>query len=174
MKKEIVFTLPAEALEGATEAVLLGDFNNWTPGKEFELTSHHDGSFRTIVQLEEGETYHYRFLLNNGRWVNDYNAQQYTPIAGLYIDNCVITVSESANNGESAKPAPEHKKTPVKAKADKVAAHKAEQTKAQKADATKTTATKTAKAKPADEKAKVKKAEKPVKAEKKKNSEKAK
>jgi hypothetical protein len=165
MKKDIVFTLPAEALEGATEAVLLGDFNNWTPGKEFELESHQDGSFRTVISLEEGATYHYRFLLNNGRWVNDYNAQQYTPIAGLYIDNCVITVSES-NNQESQKSEPEHKKPAVKAKATKAMAPKAEETKAKKAAATKIT--KAAKATPADEKAKVKKVEKPVKAERKK------
>lgn len=168
MKKDIVFTLPAEALEGATEAVLLGDFNNWTPGTEFELRSHHDGSFRTIVQLEEGETYHYRFLLNNGRWVNDYNAQQYTPIAGLYIDNCVITVSESNNSEAPQKPEPENKKSAVKAKATKAAAPKAEETIAKKAAPIKAPATKTAKAKPADEKVKAKKAEKPLKAEKKK------
>ncbi|MDQ2862678.1 MAG: isoamylase early set domain-containing protein [Bacteroidota bacterium] len=160
MKKDIVFTLPAEALEGATEAVLLGDFNNWTPGTEFELRSHQDGSFRTIVQLEEGETYHYRFLLNNGRWVNDYNAQQYTPVAGLYIDNCVITVSESNNSEAPQKPEPENKKSAVKAKAPKAAAPKAEETTAKKAAPVKAVATKTAKAKPADEKGKAKKAEK--------------
>ena len=148
MKKDIIFTLPAEALEGATEAVLLGDFNNWTPGEEFELKSQQDGSFRTVVQLEEGETYHYRFLLNNGRWVNDYNAQQYTPVPGLYIDNCVITVSESANNDEFQKPEPENKKPAVKAKAVKAAAPKAEVTKTKKAAASKTTTAKTAKAKP--------------------------
>jgi hypothetical protein len=174
MKKNIVFTLPAEALEGATEAVLLGDFNNWTPAKEFELESHQDGSFRTVVPLEEGETYHYRFLLNNGKWVNDYDAQQYTHVAGLYIDNCVITVSESANNEESQKPEPHKKKPGVKAKATKAAVPKAEETKAKKVAATKTAATKTAKAKPAGEKVKVKAVAKPVKAEKKKTSEKAK
>jgi len=168
MKKDIVFTLPAEALEGATEAVLLGDFNNWTPGEEFELKGEQDGSFKTVVQLEEGETYHYRFLLNNGRWVNDYNAQQYTPVAGLYIDNCVITVSESTHNEEPQKQEVENKKPEIKAKATKSAAPKAEGTKAKKAAASEITTTKTAKAKPADEKVKVKKAEKPVKAEKKK------
>ncbi|MEP6584895.1 MAG: isoamylase early set domain-containing protein [Ginsengibacter sp.] len=95
MKKEIIFTLPAEALEGATEAVVLGDFNNWTPGQEFELKKHADGSFKTTVELEGGRTYQYRFLLNNGRWQNDYNAQDYVPVSGLFIDNCVITVDET-------------------------------------------------------------------------------
>ena len=168
MKREIIFTLPAEALEGATEAVVLGDFNNWTPGKEFELTSHEDGSFRTIVQLEEGETYHYRFLLNNGRWVNDYNAQQYTPVTGLYIDNCVITVSESANNEDTKKQESKNKKTIIKQKATKAASPKEEETKAKKSSPANAAATKTAKAKPADEKVQVKKAVKSVKADKKK------
>ncbi len=50
MKKEIIFTLPAEALEGATEAVVVGDFNNWTPGQEFQLNEDEDGTFKTSVQ----------------------------------------------------------------------------------------------------------------------------
>ena len=29
MTTKIAFTLPAEAVEGASEVILLGDFNNW-------------------------------------------------------------------------------------------------------------------------------------------------
>ena len=56
MKKDIIFMLPAQALEGATGAVVLGDFNNWTPSKEFELKKQKDGSFKTVISLEEGKT----------------------------------------------------------------------------------------------------------------------
>ena len=95
MKKNITFTLPAEAVQGATEAFLLGDFNNWNPENAPKLEKQPDGSFKAAAQLEEGKTYQYRFLLNDGRWVNDYHAQNYVPVSGLYVDNCVITVPES-------------------------------------------------------------------------------
>lgn len=100
MTTQIAFTLPAEAVEGASEAMLLGDFNNWNPEQAPRLERQADGSFKTVAQLEEGQTYHYRFLLNDGRWVNDYYAQYYVCIPELYIDNCVITVpvSEAKEN----------------------------------------------------------------------------
>ena len=95
MTKDITFSLPAEAMQGASEAVILGDFNNWDPGHAPKLVKQEDGSFSVVLPLEEGETYRYRFLLDNEIWVNDYNAQRYEPAPGLNIDNCVITVTES-------------------------------------------------------------------------------
>jgi hypothetical protein len=95
MTKDITFSLPAEAMQGASEAVVLGDFNNWNPQHAPKLVKQEDGSFSVAVPLQEGETYRYRFLLDNKIWVNDYNAQRYEPAPGLNIDNCVITVPES-------------------------------------------------------------------------------
>ena len=95
MTKEIIFTLPAEAVEGATEAILLGDFNNWDPSKGITLKKQKDNSHKAVVSLEVGKTYQYRFLLNDGRWVNDYHAENYVHASGLHIDNCLITVSET-------------------------------------------------------------------------------
>lgn len=162
MKKEIIFKLPAEAVEGATEALLLGDFNNWSEDNAIGLEKQEDGSYRTIVQLEAGRTYQYRFLLNDGRWVNDYNAQNYVPVSGYYVDNCVITVPETldieikksskispAKKSEKAKVKPALEAEPKKAKIKKAAAPKEKKT---------TTVT---------EKAKAKKSEKPAKAVKK-------
>ncbi len=106
MTKNITFSLPAEAVEGASEAILLGDFNNWNPEKAPKLEQQADGSYMAVAQLEEGKTYHYRFLLDNGKWVNDYHAQKYEAAPGLYVDNCVITVPRSAqeNKKEQASP----------------------------------------------------------------------
>lgn len=121
MKKNITFTLPAEALQGATEAFLLGDFNNWNPQNAPKMEKQPDGSFKTAAQLEEGKTYQYRFLLNDGRWVNDYHAQNYVPVSGLYVDNCVITLPETKsveNKKVVAKPAPVNTKV-VKAETSK-------------------------------------------------------
>lgn len=113
MKKNITFTLPAEAMQGATEGFLLGNFNNWNPENAPKLEKQRDGSFQTAAQLEEGKTYQYRFLLNDGRWVNDYHAQDYVPVSGLHVDNCVITIPESKaqkNKRAVPKPAPANTK----------------------------------------------------------------
>lgn len=95
MKKSITFSLPAEAVQGASEAILLGDFNNWNPEYAPRLERQEDGSYTVVTELEAGRTYHYRFLLNNGNWVNDYSAQHYENVPGFYIDNCVINVPEA-------------------------------------------------------------------------------
>jgi hypothetical protein len=168
MKRDIIFRLPAEALDGASKVVLLGDFNNWTPQEQFELEYYHDGSFRTVVALEEGKTYHYRFLLNDGRWVNDYNAQQYVPVPGFYVDNCVITVAEMPYNEVTPNNEDITEKPEEKTKAKKASAPKAK-----KAAAAKPVSTKTAKAKTSKqngEKVKAEKAQKVEKATKKKNA----
>jgi hypothetical protein len=103
MTKNITFSLPAEAVEGASEAILLGDFNNWNPKKAPKLEKQADGSYKAVAQLEEGKTYHYRFLLDNGKWVNDYHAQNYEYVPGLYVDNCVITIPQTAEENKKAR-----------------------------------------------------------------------
>ncbi|MEO6135596.1 MAG: isoamylase early set domain-containing protein [Ginsengibacter sp.] len=95
MTKRITFSLPAEAVQGASEVKLLGDFNNWNPENAPRLERQADGSYKAVTELEAGRTYHYRFLLDNGNWVNDYSAQQYENVPGFYIDNCVINVPEA-------------------------------------------------------------------------------
>lgn len=161
MKKDIIFTLPAEALEGATEVVILGDFNNWSPSDEYKLEKQQDGSFKTTVPLEEGRTYQYRFLLDNGRWVNDYHAQQYVPVYEFFVDNCVITVPETTDE-------PSKENAPATSKQETGSEQKEKATK-EKAGATtatsgskskKSSTSKAAKAKTDTEKVKAKKAEK--------------
>lgn len=85
MKTKITFTLPAEIVADAQGGVLLGEFNNWDQTQGIALKKGKDGAMKAAVQLEAGQTYQYRYLLSDGRWVNDYNASN-------QHDNCVITV----------------------------------------------------------------------------------
>ena len=71
MTTKITFTLPAANIIGAEECVLLGEFNNWNLEKGFYLQKQADGSMTTEVELGAGRDYQYRYLLSNGRWVND-------------------------------------------------------------------------------------------------------
>lgn len=163
MTKNITFTLPAVAMEGASEAYLVGDFNNWNPEHAPKLEKQKDGSYKTVAKLEEGKTYQYRFLLNNGRWVNDYNAQNYPHVHGLHIDNSEITVPVSEKEeGKKEQPAkagtaaPKESKSKVEKKATDTASKEAPKATSKTASEKKTTE-KTAIEKPAA-KAPVKKA----------------
>ena len=142
MKKKITFTLPASGVADATEGLLLGDFNDWNPEEGIVMKKQKDGSLKTTVDLEAGRSYQYRYLLNDGRWENDYNAQQYVYADGFFVDNCLITVPEKiqavkkakADEPASTKEAKSKSKTAAKSAKTKSATNK---TKPAKAKATK-------------------------------------
>lgn len=114
--KKIDFLLPAEVAAGATSGILLGEFNNWDSNKGVALKKQKDGSLKASLSLQSG-SYEYRYLLNDGRWVNDTQASKYTYISQFEIENCVIeVVAEEAPKAVAvAKEAPKAKA--VKAKA---------------------------------------------------------
>lgn len=99
MSKKVKFTLSADIVGEATEAVLLGDFNNWNLSEGIGLKVQKDGSLAATVSLEPG-SYQYRYYLSDGRWVNDSNAQYYAHNPVFQVDNCVITV----DGGKVAEP----------------------------------------------------------------------
>ncbi len=92
MATKVTFTLPANIVADATSGLLLGEFNNWDYNSGISLKKQKDGSMKATASLEGGKTYQYRFLLNDGRWVNDQNAEQYYYAEGFNVENCVITV----------------------------------------------------------------------------------
>jgi predicted flap endonuclease-1-like 5' DNA nuclease len=94
MSKKITFTLPADVAADATSGLLLGDFNNWDDSKAPSLKKQKDGSLKATISLEGGRSYQYRYLLDDGRWVNDYTAETYAHDWRYGVDNCVITVPE--------------------------------------------------------------------------------
>lgn len=93
MMKKITFTLPIEALGGATKALLLGDFNDWSLDKAIGLEVQKNGKLAATIELESGRSYQYRFLLDNGQWINDWNAENYVQSA-FGVENSLITVAE--------------------------------------------------------------------------------
>ena len=92
MEKKVTFTLASEIVGEATSAVLLGEFNNWDYNNGISLKKQKDGSMKATTTLEAGRTYQYRYLLNDGRWVNDHRADKYVHISGFQVENCVIAV----------------------------------------------------------------------------------
>lgn len=92
MSKKVNFVLPCEVVASATSGIILGEFNNWDDKKATSLKKQKDGSMKATLALEAGKTYQYRYLLNDGRWVNDDTADQFIPASGYNVENCVITV----------------------------------------------------------------------------------
>ena len=74
--KKVKFSLPASAIQNATEVFLLGDFNNWLMENAIALAQNNDGDFEIEIELAAG-TYQYKYFLNDGRWENDWNAEEY-------------------------------------------------------------------------------------------------
>jgi len=94
MEKKVTFSLSAAIVGEATSAILLGEFNNWDASNGITLKKQKDGSLKATANLEAGRSYQYRYLLNDGRWVNDERAENYVHASGFAVENCVITVTE--------------------------------------------------------------------------------
>ncbi|HMT96941.1 MAG TPA: helix-hairpin-helix domain-containing protein [Ferruginibacter sp.] len=92
MLTKVYFTLPAVYVSGATEGYLLGEFNAWNPQDAVVLQKIEDGSMKAELKLEAGKSYQYRYLLNDGRWVNDGNTTILSDVHGNTIENCIVHV----------------------------------------------------------------------------------
>lgn len=66
------------ALSGAQQISLCGDFNGWsrtaTPLRRCDTER-----FAVTLSLHTGRSYRFRYLLDNERWENDWNADDYQP-----------------------------------------------------------------------------------------------
>ncbi|MDP6934687.1 MAG: isoamylase early set domain-containing protein [Myxococcota bacterium] len=69
----VTFKVPNES--SAQEALVLGDFNDWTPGKTMRTLK--DGSFSQTIHLDAGQSYRFRYLLDGQTWENDGQADCY-------------------------------------------------------------------------------------------------
>jgi 1,4-alpha-glucan branching enzyme len=85
------FRLSAEAAGEAQTAFLVGEFNDWSmhglPMKRLK-----DGSFKAEVDLEPGRSYQFRYLLDDDRWENDWNADDYCYSEFGNCENSVVDV----------------------------------------------------------------------------------
>lgn len=71
---KVTFEVQAEL--GATRAHVCGDFNDWsltaTPMKRRK-----DGTLAVTVTLAPGSRHRFRYLRDDGRWENDWTADDY-------------------------------------------------------------------------------------------------
>lgn len=87
----MTFTLDASQVDGAKEVAVLGDFNNWDP-TDAAMRKVKDGSFTKTIDLEVGNEYQFRYLVDGARWLNDAEADKYVPSGVAAEENGIVAI----------------------------------------------------------------------------------
>lgn len=87
---KVIFTLSKNEAHGASTAFLVGEFNDWAM-HSLPMKKMKDGSFKIVIELERDKSYQFRYLLDDERWENDWNADGYAYSAFGNCENSVIT-----------------------------------------------------------------------------------
>lgn len=88
---KVTFRISKEVAGKADNIYLVGDFNEWdsnaTPMKPLK-----NGDFTTVLELSvEKPEYQFRYLCDDSRWENDWEADDYIP-NGIDGDNSVVRI----------------------------------------------------------------------------------
>jgi 1,4-alpha-glucan branching enzyme len=88
---KVTFRLPSVAAPGAKNVCIVGDFNNWNtranPMKRLE-----NGDYEISLKVEPRKEYHFRYLIDDSKWENDWNADKYVKSPLGDSDNSVVVV----------------------------------------------------------------------------------
>jgi 1,4-alpha-glucan branching enzyme len=68
----VTFTIPGE--DDIEQVAVLGEFNDWDPGKGKMTRKKDSGHFALTVSLKPGTSYKFRYLVNENSWRNDQEA----------------------------------------------------------------------------------------------------
>jgi 1,4-alpha-glucan branching enzyme len=77
---KVTFVLPQEHPAGSVSVV--GDFNNWTPGKHV-LAKRTNGTRSISVSMPKGSSVRFRYLGEDGHWFDDPEADRRDHDAGV-------------------------------------------------------------------------------------------
>jgi 1,4-alpha-glucan branching enzyme len=86
---KITFFLPKEAAPEARSVAVAGDFNNWDPHM-CRMKKLKNGNYSLEVKLEAGNEYEFRYLIDDTRWENAWNADKYVWSPYGNCENSVI------------------------------------------------------------------------------------
>ncbi|MFK7982238.1 MAG: helix-hairpin-helix domain-containing protein [Saprospiraceae bacterium] len=98
---KVTFTLPIDAIVGAKEVRVLGEFNNWDWASAPVMKANKT-NYTATINLAAGKTYQFRYKADNGLWANDWAADNYVP-APYNVDNSVVVVPAKKATKKTAK-----------------------------------------------------------------------
>ncbi len=75
---KVTFNLPEVAAPGAKRVNIVGDFNNWDLRSTL-MKRLQNGDFTATIELAKGREYRFRYLIENAKWENDWQADKYLP-----------------------------------------------------------------------------------------------
>ena len=75
-KKQVKVTFALAEKEVGTKVSVVGDFNGWDP-KKTKLVKRSNGTFSASVTLNKGKHYAFRYVDENGKWLNDEDADAF-------------------------------------------------------------------------------------------------
>lgn len=132
---KVTFTLPKNAIAGAQEVRVLGEFNNWDWEKAPVMKASKT-AYTATISLSAGKQYQFRYLADNGVWENDWAADNYIASPYTNIENSVVVVPAKTVKAAKGKAKAKADTTakPKKAVAKKVSTKKTVSKKASKAD----------------------------------------
>lgn len=86
---KVTFKVKKEECDAADKVAIAGDFNGWeeTPMKKLK-----SGDFSLTLDLETENKYQFKYLLDDTKWENDWNADAYCPSPVSLDDNSVVVV----------------------------------------------------------------------------------
>lgn len=88
---KVTFRVSKDECDGARTVFLVGEFNGWSM-RSMPMKRLKDGSFKAIVELEPGNAYQFRYLLDDDRWENDWSADRYVFSEFGNCENSVVEV----------------------------------------------------------------------------------
>jgi 1,4-alpha-glucan branching enzyme len=85
----VTFWLPKAAAPEARSVSVAGTFNNWNP-KLHMMKKLQSGDFGLRVALEAGKEHAFRYIIDEARWVNAWDADKYVWCDYGQCENSVI------------------------------------------------------------------------------------
>lgn len=90
---KVRFTLEATDSGGAEQVFLVGSFNDWSESAN-PMKKNKDGDFSLEQEFARGEEVVFRYLTNDGRWLNEKEADEFRYCEYAGADNSIIRLDD--------------------------------------------------------------------------------
>lgn len=87
----VTFRFPSVAAKHAKSVCIVGDFNGWNI-RANPMKKTKNGDYTVTLALEPGKDYQFRYLIDETKWENDWNADKYVKNPYGDSDNSVVEV----------------------------------------------------------------------------------